>query len=44
MRERSGRRLLKPDREMDERFGQTYVRPRVEETRNKKAWNYGGET
>lgn len=28
-------------REMDEQLGQTYVRPRVEETIDKKAWNYG---
>lgn len=28
-------------READEELGQTYVRPRVEETIDKKAWNYG---
>jgi hypothetical protein len=28
-------------REMDEELGQTYVRPRVEESIDKKAWNYG---
>lgn len=28
-------------RQRDERLGWTYVRPRVEETLDKKAWNYG---